>query len=61
MKNFLYAFLQNCFLGWDHWNGVVTPTLDVALLCNSRAGSDLDILNLLNILMMLNKSIIQCY
>ena len=29
-----HTFLQNCFLCWDRWSG------DVALLCNSRAGSD---------------------
>ena len=39
---FLWSpFLRNCFLCWDHWNGDVTPTLDVALLCGSRAGYDL--------------------
>ena len=37
----LTAFLQNCFLCWDRWNGDVRPTLDMALLCSSRAGSDL--------------------
>ena len=37
----LSAFLRNCFLCWDRWNGDVTPTLDAALLCCSRAGSDL--------------------
>ena len=38
---FFFAFLQNCFLCWDRWNGDVTPTLDMALLCSSRAGTDL--------------------
>ena len=38
---FLSAFLWNCFLCWDRWNGDVTPTLDAALLCSSRAGSDI--------------------
>ena len=37
----LSAFLRNCFLCWDCWNGDVMPTLDVALLYSSRAGSDL--------------------
>ena len=35
------AFLQNYFLCWDCWNGDMMPTLDAALLCSSRAGSDL--------------------
>ena len=37
----LSAFLRNCFLCWDHWNGDVMPTLDAALLGSSRVGSDL--------------------
>ena len=37
----LYAFLRNCFLCWDLWNGDVMPTLDAALLSSMRAGSDL--------------------
>ena len=37
----LSALLQNCFLSWDRWNDNVTPTLDAALLCNSRVGSNL--------------------
>ena len=37
---FLTAFLQNCFLCWDRWNGDMTLTLDAALLCSSRAGSE---------------------
>ena len=37
----LSAFLLNCFLCWDPCNNDLTPTLDVALLCSSRAGSDL--------------------
>ena len=37
----LSIFLQNCFLCRDCWNGDVMPTLDAALLCSSRAGSDL--------------------
>ena len=37
----LSPFLQNCFLWWDLRNGDMTPTLDAALLCSSRAGSDL--------------------
>ena len=37
----LSAFLRNCFLCWDRWNSDLTPTLDAALLCSSRAGSDL--------------------
>ena len=36
-----FSFLLNYFLCRDRWNGDVTPTLDVALLCSSRAGSDL--------------------
>ena len=39
--SFLTALLRNCLLCWDCWNGDVTPTLDSALLCSSRAGSDL--------------------
>ena len=39
--NFLSAFLRNWFLCWNHWNGDVTPTLEAALLCSYRAGSDL--------------------
>ena len=35
------AYLWNCFLCWDCWNGDVTPTLDTALLFSSKAGSDL--------------------
>ena len=38
---FLIFLLWNCFLCLDCWNGDVTPTLDEALLCSSRAGSDL--------------------
>ena len=38
---FFSAFLQNCFLCWNHLNGDVMPTLDMALLCSSREGSDL--------------------
>ena len=38
---FLSAFLWNCFLCWDHGNGDMPPTLDMALLCSSKAGSDL--------------------
>ena len=30
-----------CFLCWDHWHGDRTPTLDAALICSFRAGSDL--------------------
>ena len=30
------AFLQNCFLYWNRWNGDVTPTLARALLCALR-------------------------
>ena len=37
----LSTFLRNFFLCWDRWNGDVTPTLDAALLCSSRAGADL--------------------
>ena len=40
-KKRLSALLQNCFLCWDRGNGKVPPTLDAALLCSSRAGSDL--------------------
>ena len=40
--NFLLStFLWNCFLCWDRWNGDLPPTLDTALLCISRAGTDL--------------------
>ena len=35
------GFLRNCFLCRDCWNSEVMHTLDVALLCSSRAGSDL--------------------
>ena len=35
------AFLRNFFLCWDCWNGDMMPTLDRALLCSSRASSDL--------------------
>ena len=35
---FLSAFLRNCFLCWDRWNGDMIPTLNVALLCRSRVG-----------------------
>ena len=35
------AFLRNCFLCCDHWNGDMMPTLGTALLCSSRVGSDL--------------------
>ena len=38
---FLSALLRNCFLCWDHGNGDVPPTFGAALLCSSRAGSDL--------------------
>ena len=38
---FFSAFLQNCFLCWDSWNGDMMPTLDAALLCSSKTGSDL--------------------
>ena len=38
---FLSALLQNCFLCWGHGNGDVPPRLGAALLCSSRAGSDL--------------------
>ena len=38
---FLSALLWNCYQCWDRWNGDVTPTLDVALLCSSNVGSDL--------------------
>ena len=31
----------NCFLCQDRWNGYMTPTFSAALLCSSRAGSDL--------------------
>ena len=37
----LSALLRNSFLCWDSWNVDMTPTLDAALLCSSRAGSDL--------------------
>ena len=36
---FFSSLLRNCFLCWDRWNGEVT--FDAALLCSSRAGSDL--------------------
>ena len=38
---FLSDLFRNCFLRWDHGNGDVPPTLDAALQCSSRAGSDL--------------------
>ena len=38
---FLSAFPRNYFLCWDHGNGDVPPTLGVAPLNSSRAGSDL--------------------
>ena len=38
---FLSAFLRDCSLCWDRWNGTVMPTLDAALLSSSRAGADL--------------------
>ena len=38
---FLSALLRDCSLCWDRWNGTVMPTLDAALLCSSREGSDL--------------------
>ena len=38
---FLSALLRNCFLHYDCWNGDARPTLDAALLCSSRADSDL--------------------
>ena len=38
---FFSTLLRNCFLCEDRWNGDVMPTLDVALLCSSRVGSDL--------------------
>ena len=38
---FLSTLLQDCSLCWDCWNGTVAPTLDAALLCSSRAGTDL--------------------
>ena len=37
---FLSIFLRHCFLCWDRWNGDVKSILDTALLCSSRAGSD---------------------
>ena len=42
---FLSALLRDCSLCWDHWNGTVTPTLDAALLCSSRAGTDLGLMS----------------
>ena len=38
---FISALLRNCFPCWHHWNGDMMPTLDAALLCSSRVGSDL--------------------
>ena len=38
---FLSALVWNCFLCWDWWNSDTTATLDAALLCSSRAGSNL--------------------
>ena len=38
---FVSVLLQNCFMCRDQCNGDMRPTLDVALLCSSRAGSDL--------------------
>ena len=38
---FLSVFLPNSFLCWDHWNGDMMTMIDAALLCSSRAGSDL--------------------
>ena len=38
---FLSTLFRNCFLCWDHWNGDVPPTPNAALLCSSRAVSDL--------------------
>ena len=35
------CFIFYCFLCWDRWNGTVMPTLDVAKLSSSRAGTDL--------------------
>ena len=37
---FLSAFLRNCLLCWHHSDSDMMPTLDAALLCSSRAGSD---------------------
>ena len=37
----LSAFLLNCFLCWDRWNGDMTSSLDAAMLCSSKAGTDL--------------------
>ena len=37
----LSAFHRNCFLCQDRWKGDMIPSLDAALLCSSRAGSDL--------------------
>ena len=36
-----FIILRNCFLCCDCWNSDVMPTLDAALLCSSRVGSDL--------------------
>ena len=36
------ALFWNCFLCWDRRNGDVMATLDAALLCSSRAGSNPD-------------------
>ena len=38
---FLSALLRDCSLCWDYWNGMMTPTLEAALLSSSRAGADL--------------------
>ena len=38
---FLSALRWNCFLCWDCESGDMPSTLDAALLCSSRAGSDL--------------------
>ena len=37
---FLSAILRNCILCRDRWYSDVTPKLDAALLCSSRAGAD---------------------
>ena len=34
---FLSAFLRDCSLSWDSWNGTVMPTFYGALLSSSRA------------------------
>ena len=38
---FLSVLLQNFFMCRDRCNGDMRPTLDTALLCSSRADSDL--------------------